>query len=650
MRISTTVDGPTTGGSARGAARRPARRAGASPIGTATRAAVAGTLLALLAGACSVVPRPLPDRDGGGNGGTPSIAAPCAEAAMRSCALPYPSDEFTVADPSRATGRRVEMPAGVVSASARAQLGPGAGVADAFGGADGFSAVGPVVFELDRSADPDSLPRDGGDVLAVFDLTTGERVPIRAEFSLDAIRQGAPLTIVQAWPRARWEFGHTYVARLTDDVRTLVGRPLPAPGMADPGAFLRSVRADLARVEGDRWGELLAATRFTVRSRADGGGDLERMAAVARTQAHRVRNLEVVAPALVPGAGAVVSGQVELSDFRDEHGVAEPEHGPTPNWERFLLVLPARPAGPEGAPVVVYGHGLTVAKETMLAVAGVNAAAGMATIGIDVPNHGDRQQGEGGYLLDLTKPSLLGRLASMPLQGVVDHVSLVQAVVTSLADLDASPWRPDGRHGDGLADLDTSRLFYEGTSMGGVLGIGATALLPELQGAFVQVPGTGIADIIFHSLLWPLFSGVVPSGTTAGDAAALEAAATMLMDRADHVYQLDALRDAGPPVFVQYGVDDGVVPNVNTDRLLHLLDLPLIGPELRTPTLPVRRLATDAVPADGRGAVQVWATTASPELRSIMAHVSFTEPRALEVLADWVSNRLVANGLQPPAG
>jgi hypothetical protein len=58
--------------------------------------------------------------------------------------------------------------------------GPGASLDDAFGGADGLSALGPVVFELDRPVDPASVTADGGRVLAVHDADTGERQPTRA--------------------------------------------------------------------------------------------------------------------------------------------------------------------------------------------------------------------------------------------------------------------------------------------------------------------------------------------------------------------------------------------------------------------------------------------------------------------------------------
>ena len=43
-----------------------------------------------------------------------------------------------------------------------------------------------------------------------------------------------------------------------------------------------------------------------------------------------------------------------------------------------------------GWPVIIYGHGLTLSKETALTFAGQAAAAGFATVAIDFSGHGSR--------------------------------------------------------------------------------------------------------------------------------------------------------------------------------------------------------------------------------------------------------------------
>lgn len=601
------------------------------------RVALVALVAALLAAACAAPPpQPLPDL---------SARTDCARAAVRSCALPYPSDEFTVADPSTATGRRVAVPDGVVPERLAQQFGSGLTIGEVFEGADGFSALGPVTFELDRAVRVLDLPTDGGDVVAVFERSTGRRVPVRIRHGADGILRGGASPVVTAWPQTRWTPGATYVARITTDVPAVAGDVVRPVGMDRPVGFLATVRDDLRRIEGDRWSEYASATRFTVRSEPNANATMDAMVAATRAMPHPVRGVQVWPPGIFTDASALVTGQVQVSDFRGPTGRVDASVPPRPAWERFLLVLPARPAGPDGAPVVVYGHGLTISKETLFLVADDNAARGVATIGIDVPNHGDRQD-EGGYLLDITNPAGFGRLSSIAGQSTADHVALIAAIRTSLAGLDAAPWRLVGEDGDGRPDLDPSRIAYVGTSMGGVLGASLLAYEPELIGGFLQVAGTGIAEILFTSLLWPLFSGVVPAEAEPGDAAALQAAATMLLDVGDHGNLVDRLRRNGPPVYLQYGVGDEVVGNEFSDRLAALLDLPVVGPTTRKPALPLRSLTSSAVPADGRGVSQTYALNSSDDLRGFVAHVAFGQPSADRVYRDWLANRLAASGLR----
>jgi hypothetical protein len=564
---------------------------------------------------------------------------------VTTCALPYPSDEFTVADPASATGLRLAVPDDLLRPSVVAALGPGGRPVDAFGGRDGFSAIGPVVFETSAPVDPASIPADGGEVVAVFDAATGERAPIRVEVPWEAAARGAPGTVVMAWPDLRWEYGHTYVARLAG-ARGLLTRPVPPAAVATAGSgggLLGVIRGDLERIEGLDWARVQQVTRFTVGSRQDAVGGLERMAAIARSTDHPVRNLRVIPPVL-DGVASVVRGEVAITDFRDGDGALRPDLPPSTRWIPFLLAVPSRPASPAGAPVAVYGHGLVINKESMLLVARQNALKGVATIGIDAPNHGERIVGEGGYLTDLARPWSIGRLIALPGQGIVDNVSLVAAVQQHLGSLDMSPWRPTGAPGDGVVDLDTRTLLYEGTSMGGVLGVAEVALAPDIDAAFLQVPGVGIADILFHSILWPVFAKAVPPTASGGEAGALVGALTMLLDVSDATHLLEGLADSGRPVVAQIGVGDHIVANSTSDRLVQLLRLPRFGPartDIRAPW------AGDLLPADGRGFVETWPSASSPATQGFVAHLSFTEPSVQALLDTWLDQRLAAEGVLP---
>ncbi len=632
MHRNTITVGARSGGSA---PRRPRRFARTIiPLCLAT---------VLVAGACSLRPIP-PILDSGGPSAerTADAPPPCAWGAVRSCALPYPSDDFEIADATSPTGVRVRMPSEVIPETTQNDLGPGAGLSDAFDGSDGFSALSPIVFEVDNPINGDFFPADGGNLIQVFDLTTGERQPIRAELSTEALRRGAPNTIVMAWPLTRWEYGHRIVASL-GSVRGYFMDPSPAKGLLD--GHLDPVLADLAAMGvGDGSGKgLLSATRFTVGTREHAKADMTEMANIARDTPHPVRNIEVHAPIFFQRASAFIRGEVAITDFRDSDGIAKPEHKPVQTWIPFIAVLPDKPASSAGAPVAVYGHGLIVSKETMLLVADANSAAGVATIGIDVPNHGERQAGQGGYLLDLANPKGLGRLLSMFVQGTVDHVSLVEAIEEELSGMDVAPWNLDGNHGDGVADLDTSTILYEGTSMGGVLGASEVALTPEIDAAFLQVPGSGVADILYHSQLWVAFAEVIPWSAGAGDAAALMGIATSLVDRGENAHLMDDLRESGRAVFLQVGVGDRIVPNSASDRLAALLGLDQMEPRLGATNRPSS--GSTELPADGRGMKEIWPTHSAPSNQGFVAHVSFIEPQALKLLEDWLDDRLLALGV-----
>ena len=147
-----------------------------------------------------------------------------------------------------------------------------------------------------------------------------------------------------------------------------------------------------------------------------------------------------------------------------------------------------------------------------------------------------------------------------------------------------------------------------------------------------------------NSLIWPLFMGVVPSGASTGDAYALMGGASMLLDPSESTNVLDRIRQHGTPVLIAYGVGDGVVPNATTDRLIHQLDLPLVGPQLTEISLPHRSSGSDTIPADGSGAAQLWPFS-SAELQSFAAHVSFGQSRSVQLLDEWLAGRLVAEGV-----
>ncbi len=580
---------------------------------------------------------------------------PCTQQAITSCLLPYPSSRYLDFDPTSATQYRVHVPDDILAPEILQQFGPGATPEEVYGGADGFSVLTPVIFELADEIDPTTLPLDGGHALAVIDLDTGATVKMRARVSPDAERLGARNKIIEAVPIDRFDYGHRYLAVINDSLRGVGGVALrPAPGLdpVDARSRIGRVRARRLQIQTDLLvptvgsAHVLSSTTFVIRSQANATADVDRMAGIVRGDDHPIRNLWVN-PSLIGGA-ELVTGEVQISDFRDPDGVIPKGEAIVshPTWINFMMVMPLYPASAAGAPVAIYGHGISVSRETMLAVSSQNADRGIATVGIDIPNHGSRSYTDSGYLFELTKPSTFGRIASMTLQGELDQLSLFMAIKQHFGVVDTMPinnWLTSS-WGDGRPDLDTHHVIYEGTSMGGFLGTEFVALTPELDGAFIQVGGTGIIDTIFHSFIWPLFEQVVPAGATAGDSHALLGAAGMMLDRSDNVNVLDRIAINGTPFFLVYARDDGIVPNASSERQIRLMGLPIVG-ETYMPTPGITR-HVDTLPANGTGASQIPTFELDGNLlKALLTHTSFGSPRPTAELNAWLDQRLAAMGL-----
>lgn len=202
-----------------------------------------------------------------------------------------------------------------------------------------------------------------------------------------------------------------------------------------------------------------------------------------------------------------------------------------------------------------------------------------------------------------------------------------------------SPYRWwSGSSPDGRPDLDPTHVLYEGTSMGGFLGAAFAAMTPDLDGAFLQVAGSGITDTIFHSVLWWLFTPIEPTGVSAGDGHALMGSAGMLLDRAENTYLMDRIKASKMPFYLSYAANDGTVPNADSERMIRETGIPLVGklskPIAGWPTVPT-------MPADGRGAIQT-PTGAYRFFTQLTTHTSFTDPYPTAALDTWLNQRLAS--------
>ncbi len=220
------------------------------------------------------------------------------------------------------------------------------------------------------------------------------------------------------------------------------------------------------------------------------------------------------------------------------------------------------PAG--GWPVAIYGHGAQGNKDEWLArVAGSLAAQGIATIGINTFGTGfgplstvtvQRGSGSvtfpsGGRSIDQNQDNAIGSPEGIELlrphaaiflrdpfrQQAVDWMQLVR-VLQQGVDYD----------GDGVRDLDPSRIYYVGQSHGGMLGTIFSAVEPAVRASVLNVAGGSIME---HTRL----SGV--AGRTR-EGVALGARSPSLLN-APGVNTVDGVAVAGPFWFENKPLRDG---------------------------------------------------------------------------------------------
>lgn len=595
-----------------------------------------------------------------------SEATPCNPVRVDNCVLPYPSDLYTLDDVASPTGKIISVPMSALRPQIQAELPPTLTPEAVFGGSTGFSAATTVLFELDQAPDLATLPGDGGNAVVALDLDTGERIPVRVALNEYARSKkvAAPKQVIEIYPQARWQFAGRYVVALTRQLKTQSGADFaPSAGFAAAvqdvdtplhAAYQPALQA-LAKA-GIAPAELVSATFFTVRTEDEVTGPMRRIAEQVYAGDHPIRNL-TASYTLTGPIGVIVRGDVLLSNYRgDDRNLDYSKTEGDEYWARFRLTIP-RVAKKGPVPVAIYGHGLSVLKETDLVVSIINAVEGVATVSIDQPNHGTRTQRDGGYALNNINVDHVPLQVGMTAQSPIDFIALLKAVKTSIGAVDVLPKklfsplsgevRP-GRNGDGIPDLDVNNIFYESTSLGGVLGATFVALAPDIKGAFLQVPGVGITSILSGSILWDLrYRKLEPPSADGAEALLLKAVMQHQIDLGDAINFVHYIHDPLPgnedkKLVLAVAKNDGIVPNFSSTALAQLTDTPIIGRQRFD--MPGVRVTGTPEFENGNGIVQVPALlrVGQEKIDALAAHGSFIDPRATAALQRWIREQISA--------
>jgi hypothetical protein len=583
----------------------------------------------------------------------------CSDMSINTCTLPFPSNFYTQQDAASPTGLRVDLKGSLFSAETEAQV-IGYSTPEVYDGKTGFSAAAAVLFELDRAFDTDTLPLDGGDSVIVFDKNTGQRTAIRpgaVAYSNDEVFGDERGHIVEIYPRSRFDFGHTYIAVITQQLKPQIGGEYtPSSAITDlvSGQAEQSVKdhygSALAYIEaqGIAADNVISLTEFTVADEYSSTSEFYKLIDIIEADDHPVRNIVVKQTPANAITYATVKGQVRLTDMRHpDHGNVSFQTGNLGReyWTDFVLKIP--PAAKHGkVPVAIYGHGLSAAKESAdMSVLITNSSRGVATIFIDQPYHGTRIEVDGYAISTLPAPNNLRRLSGMLAQSSLDLHALLSALKTSLADTNVVPENTFWNrifHAKGIngVDLDLDNILYEGTSLGGVLGGTFLTTGRDIKGGFMQVTGSGISNILSHSKLFKSmkFDKMIPANATGAEAALFFHAMQTEVDISDSINFLQYLSQ---PVYgrqpraatIHYGTGDEIVFNRSSEAFAELADIPLVGKIHRK--VPHLRTADDF--ENGSGVVQTPALIRTFHLLdSVLGHASFLRPDAQIQMNRWL--------------
>jgi hypothetical protein len=466
------------------------------------------------------------------------------------CLLPFPDDYYTVRDKTTATRRRINLKTAAMPANTNGDHID----APPYNRNDGFSPGQTIVVKVPGLNTEAALKKTGpvpinhlgrylnqNTPIVVIDTKTGKRWPIWAE--IDSAATDPDRVALLIHPAENFASGHRYVVALRN-LRTASGREIPAP----PG--FRYYRDDLPSNEsaidkqrgrfasifrtlheaGIARRNLYLAWDFTVASDLNIAGRILHM----RDQAFRQLGDTELADGVVQGrAPAFTVGNVQNFTSAQDANMAREVTGTftvtcylAPNCDaatesrfdlnrggvpvqhgtyqaNFDCMIPHAAIDAPGAQpgrASYYGHGLlgtahevtsdpqkTLGNTHGFVICGTNE---LGLSNPDIPR-------DVGVLMDLGKfPEIADRLQ----QGLLDELLLGRLMNNPGGFLTHPAFHVSGTDTASAPVFDSSHLYYNGNSQGGIEGGALTAISPDFTRASLGVPGMDYSVLLTRSV------------------------------------------------------------------------------------------------------------------------------------------------------
>jgi hypothetical protein len=527
----------------------------------------------------------------------PAAARPLADCQpfeAQPCAFPFPSDLFTVPDPAAVTGLRVHLPGGGLPVSdqgVRLRTGP-------YDASDGFSPGSTLIVHVPGLDNPQALQRTGAAGLSdigqsmsadqpivVLDAQTGQPVPIWTE--LDPVGAPPASTDLVIHPAGSFAEGHTYVVvlrslytasgelirspRWFDRLRS--GRRLPT---AEAAQFPRYVSIfDLLARAGISRRQLYEAWQFTV---ASSQSLSERMLAIRDRAFAQLGDTDLGTGGVTGGAPGfqivsaeplsasieAVTGTMQVPCYLKTCGLSSAtgfhysSHAlyapPTQIPGQFVTapfecIVPSSAGAPSPARISLYGHGFLSAAVDVTEPSQQRLASAENIVLCSTDWLGLAQGDKWNDVRAMLNPNELPAQVARMQQGVLDMVYLGRLMI-SPSGLGSNP----AFQLDDQSVLDTSQLYYDGNSTGGIQGGIVTAVSPDVTRAVL-----GVSSIDWANWLIPRTQGIGDFGTEQDTEYGDLSARPLLLDLMQQIW------DRGDPDgYVQHLISDqfpGTLPH-----------------------------------------------------------------------------------------
>ena len=532
------------------------------------------------------------------------------------CLPPFPSDFLTREDLTTPTHRRLALPSGSLATppgTTPIDMGP-------FNRADGWPTSEPLVAHLGvalRASDLTDIRHaeqsvEATNPIAVFDMSTGRRVPFLAEMDANAHDPARAALIIRTLePLA---FGARHVVAIRRSVRTVAGAEPPAsPGFvalrdhtpsSDPRIEAARARYEemftfLAR-QGYAREEIYLAWDWTTASRQHVLGpilsmrqEVFRRAGVAGGIPYTITRVEESPNA---NTARIVYGTFAPPNFlRDDNSLQFAADGSAVVQTDalsypFTMVIPAR-ARRDGQPLplVVFGHGVfgrgrdyltgSIGTELIQPLAEQAGAVVVATNWIGLS--GDDQS----LLITQVVPNInrISIITDRLVQSIVNNLALIELSVGAMGS------DPMVRLGAAPV-IDPARVYYYGVSLGGIQGASLTSVSRNISRAILAVPGGSWSNLLPRSIVYAPIKAVVD--VRYPDPLLQTQFIGLLQARFDHTDGVNlgtlALRNPLPDaprdrrIIMQEAIGDCQVPNISTRILARALGVQQLTPAVET--------------------------------------------------------------------